>query len=1230
MRILLVEDNSDHRDLMRRALTGHDSTWEVKAVESGEEVFRLLLGGEVFDLVFLDYSLPGRDGLEVLGEIRRCEAPPPVVLVTGRGDERVAVEAMKAGAYDYVVKGEGYLQRLPVVGQHALEALQLTVERLQVEKVLRENEERLRTIVEASLDAIIAVNSEGQLVLFNGAAQELFQYSEEEALNQPANILLREEIGKIHQERLERFLKKGVGRCGHIGRRVERLFRRKDGSLFEAEVSMSGGRLNGLRLVVLAIHDITERKQTEKALQESEIKYRNIFNDAILGIYQTTPEGRILSANPALVKMYGYDTPEEVINNVTATQMYVNPEDREIFKGILSKEGVVEKFEVPFRKTPTSESGEIFWVSINAHVVKDGQGNITHYEGTIEDITARLSAEQAGKRAEEALRESEERYRSLFENNHAVMLLIDPDNAAIMDANPAACTYYGWSREELMKRRIDEINTLRSEEVAAEMQLARSEKRNQFFFKHRRADDTIRDVEVYSGPILLKGKTLLYSIVHDITSRKRAEKNLKEREKTLQAFFDAVHESMVLIDTKGTVLLSNVVGAQRLGKTVPELVGTYLYDWFPPDVARYRKEQYEKVVDTGEPVYFQDTRLGRFFEQHCYPVFDEERNVSGVTIFAREITERKRSEEALRESEENFRRSLDDSPLGVRIVTMEGETLYANQAILGIYGYDSIEELRTTPVKKRYTPESYAEFQIRMEKRRQGDHDPSEYEVNIVRKNGEVRHLLVFRKEVLWNGERQFQTVYQDITDRRQAEIALMESENKFKGLVEGSIAGVHIIQDGVFKYVNQRFAEIHGYTVEEMVDKLGPKETILPDDLPIVEENIRKRLSGEADVVHYAFRVVRKDKKVVHIEIYGSHMMYQGKQAVMGTLIDITERKRVETALKESENRYRAIFENTGTATIIIEEDTTISLVNTEAERLTDYKKEEIEGKKSWTEFIVKEDLERMIASHKFRRINPDAALKNYEFKLIDRYGNQKDILLTIDMIPGTKRSVASLIDITARKLAEDNLKSSLLEKEVLLKEIHHRVKNNLTVISSIMSLQSRYMKDDTSREIFRECENRVRTMAMIHTKLYQSKDFAHIEFGFYIKELAHDLFYSYGVDPDAITLTIDVADIPIDINTAIPLGLLLNELLSNAIKYAFPEGRKGEIIVTLHAKDGNIILTIADDGIGFPETIDFRDTQSLGLQLVIALTQQLDATIELMRDKGTIFTITFWKGRG
>jgi len=147
---------------------------------------------------------------------------------------------------------------------------------------------------------------------------------------------------------------------------------------------------------------------------------------------------------------------------------------------------------------------------------------------SLKDITER-------KRTEEALRESEERYKNLFQNNYAVMLIIDPDNAAILDVNPAACVYYGWSREELLKKKIDEINTLTTEEVYAEMQLARTEKRNHFIFKHRRADGSIRDVDVYSGPLVMAGKDLLYSIVHDITERRKAEEALRKSESDLRA-----------------------------------------------------------------------------------------------------------------------------------------------------------------------------------------------------------------------------------------------------------------------------------------------------------------------------------------------------------------------------------------------------------------------------------------------------------------------------------------------------------------------------------------------------------------------------------------------------------------------------------------------------------------------------------------------------------------------
>jgi PAS domain S-box-containing protein len=164
-------------------------------------------------------------------------------------------------------------------------------------------------------------------------------------------------------------------------------------------------------------------------------------------------------------------------------------------------------------------------------------------------------------------------------------------------------------------------------------------------------------------------------------------------------------------------------------------------------------------------------------------------------------------EDVLRLSEENFRRSLDESPLGVRIMTPEGETIYANRAILDINDCDSLEELKATPVEKRYTPDSFAEHQVRKEKRKQGDYVPSEYDISIVRKDGEVRHLQVFRKDILWNGEKQFQVLYNDITNRKQVQEVLRKSEEKYRSLIENINDGVYILDSsGKFTFVNDVF----------------------------------------------------------------------------------------------------------------------------------------------------------------------------------------------------------------------------------------------------------------------------------------------------------------------------------------------------------------------------------------------------------------------------------------
>lgn len=216
---------------------------------------------------------------------------------------------------------------------------------------------------------------------------------------------------------------------------------------------------------------------------------------------------------------------------------------------------------------------------------------------------------------------------------------------------------------------------------------------------------------------------------------------------------------------------------------------------------------------------------------------------------------------------------------------------------------------------------------------------------------------------------------------------------------------------------------------------------------------------------------------------------------------------------------------------------------------------------------------------------------------------------------------------DITERTQAEKQIKKSLREKEVLLREIHHRVKNNLQIISSLLSLQSRYIRDTQYTELLRDSQNRIRSMALIHEKLYQSENLADIDFEGYIRTLINELVRTYNADVDRVAMIIDVEDIPLTIDTAIPCGLIINELVSNSLKHAFPDG-KGEICVVLRSVHGSIELHIGDNGVGIPEDIDFRMTETLGLRLVTILAEdQLDGDITLDRREGTIFHIRFKK---
>jgi len=343
----------------------------------------------------------------------------------------------------------------------------------------------------------------------------------------------------------------------------------------------------------------------------------------------------------------------------------------------------------------------------------------------------------------------------------------------------------------------------------------------------------------------------------------------------------------------------------------------------------------------------------------------------------------------------------------------------------------------------------------------------------------------------------------------------------------------------------------------------------------------------------------------------------------------DISRRKEAEEMVKKSERRYRELADSLPQTVVELDEAGKLTFANLNSFRMFGYAKEDLEQDFVVLQVVAPEDHERV-------RKNIARVLEGEDVGGVEYTGVRKDksafpFMAYTTPVTGENGDVrlrSIIVDISDLKKTEEQIKTSLKEKEILLKEIHHRVKNNLQIISSLLNLQSRYQKDEKVQSIFRESINRVKTMANIHSLLYQSEDYARIDFTRFVRELATQMRLSYDPNTEFAVINTRVSNVLLDISTAIPCGLIINELLSNAMKYAFPSGRKGEITVTMYREGGLVLLTVSDNGVGFPDGIDFRETESLGLQLVNDLVEQLDGTIQLDTKAGTEFRITFKTG--
>jgi PAS domain S-box-containing protein len=335
---------------------------------------------------------------------------------------------------------------------------------------------------------------------------------------------------------------------------------------------------------------------------------------------------------------------------------------------------------------------------------------------------------------------------------------------------------------------------------------------------------------------------------------------------------------------------------------------------------------------------------------------------------------------------------------------------------------------------------------------------------------------------------------------------------------------------------------------------------------------------------------------------------------------LDIVERRRVEEALRLSE----FCIEKASMSITRIGTDGKVLYANEQACRSLGYTREELSAI-SVFDFDASFTPEAW-ADH--RRKLYSSGSRTIETSHRRKDGTVFPVEVSVNYLEyqGAGFSFSFTKDISERKQAEEKIRTSLQEKELLLKEIHHRVKNNLQVVSNLLDLQSEYITDNKTRRFFQESQDRISAMALIHEKLYQARDYMCIDFADYLDKLTQHLLRCYEKEAGQVSLTVETDKVAIGIDEAIPCGLIVNELLSNALKHAFPDGRKGEVKVRcLSLEDGRISLTVSDNGVGLPPGLDFRNTESLGLQLVTMLVRQLRGIIEIENDCGASFRITF-----
>ncbi len=588
--------------------------------------------------------------------------------------------------------------------------------------------------------------------------------------------------------------------------------------------------------------------------------------------------------------------------------------------------------------------------------------------------------------------------------------------------------------------------------------------------------------------------------------------------------------------------------------------------------------------------------------------------------------EHRQAQEELLKSEERYRNTLDDMMEGFQIIGYDWRYLYVNKAVVRHAGRTRKQLLGKTMMECYPEIEKTEMFSVLQRSMKERTSHRMEDEFTFP--DGSERWFKLSIQPV----PEGILVLSEDITERKLSKEALQKSEEKYRILHE--FAG-----EAIFTYsadlkimeVNKTACEYIGESREEILGRDIFELGILhPDDISLSVGNIQKILSREKALVVDKVRFKGKHGLYGTFQVTSTAVFRDGEiVAITNVCRDVTLEEQLYSALEASEKRYKYLF-NAGNDAVFVygfeekEKPGKFVEVNDLACTLTGYSRNELFQLTS-VDLTVPEEKEHV---YEFNRILSEKKHQVFERTFLTK--DKRRIPTEISshsFLLNDEPTVLSIVrDITERKKREESLRTALKEKESILQETHSRVKNNLQIMSSLLRLQACQISDKKAQMALTESQTRIHSMALIHEKLYQSEDFSSIDLADYIEKMVTYLFAVYEANARQIRFKMDMHPIEMEISRAIPCGLIINELVSNALNHAFPRSKKGELTVRIFKdRGGKCHLIVKDTGCGIPEKIDIQTPQTLGLQIVTDLVKQLEGKLKLRRDGGTEFEITF-----